>query len=725
MGGSKKQTTGYRYGFDIHMGLGMPLDEIIKIKSNKKTLWEGTITESGTNLYINQPEIFGGDKGEGGVVGDLEVYFGEETQTVSARVKTFLSSFGGLVPEFRNVSTAFFSGLITSNNPYPKAWEFLRRGGARLWDSTPWHDTKLFINLEAGQIKAMNPVHILYLILTGSRFKGINTTRMDSASWLAAADQIFSEGFGLCIEWKRSDTYQTLIDTILEHISAEVYEDRLTGRIAIRLIRDDYDPDDLPLFDEDSGLLTMEADESSSLALVPSDLIVKYVDAIDGETKTVRATNAAVAARQGGRSIETVSYPGLPTGQLAMRVAQRDLKVKTSALKRYTVVFDRRARALSPGQPIRIRSRKRGIEEVVVRVGRIEDRGLPNGQITVVAVQDVFGMPTSAFTAPPSMGWQQPNRDPAAISVRKLLEMPYREATAYLDPANLQLLDPAATYVVALGAAPAAMNINYNMFTQPSGAGNYVQRAAGDWCPTGTLTAALTELTTAVSLSGVSNWNDVTEGMAVLIGDEVCAIDTFNPTAATMVVRRGCSDTVPVKHPIGTRVWFYEVAGALDPTIWTSGTAVQVKLLSNTSIGQLAIDSAPTDTINLVARQDKPLPPGNFQINGARYPTAITGAMTISWSHRDRLSQGDVLVDTLSGNIGPEAGVTYTIEMRDSGGALIQAVTGLTGTSHVVTGAPLLVAGAINITLWSVRGAVNSWQKHNHTITHTPAPPPP
>ncbi|HCL3227379.1 TPA: hypothetical protein N2A18_006650, partial [Pseudomonas aeruginosa] len=175
----KAQTVGFRYYFDIHFALGKKVDEVCAIRASGKTAWKGSITSNG-QVRINAPELFGGDKGEGGLDGTLDVLFGEEDQGVLPRLAAML---GGLVPAFRGVTTCFYSGLVTAMNPYPKTWEILRRGGNRLWDGNPWYPEKQFIWLADGQIKAMNPAHILYLVYTGRDFRGLARTRMDEASW--------------------------------------------------------------------------------------------------------------------------------------------------------------------------------------------------------------------------------------------------------------------------------------------------------------------------------------------------------------------------------------------------------------------------------------------------------------------------------------------------------------------------------------------------------------
>ena len=87
------------------MGLGQPLDEICAIRASAKTAWTGSITDNG-QVLIDAPELFGGDKGEGGLSGTLDVMFGEETQTPVAKL---VSMLGGIVPGFRGIVITSYS----------------------------------------------------------------------------------------------------------------------------------------------------------------------------------------------------------------------------------------------------------------------------------------------------------------------------------------------------------------------------------------------------------------------------------------------------------------------------------------------------------------------------------------------------------------------------------------------------------------------------------------
>lgn len=714
---NKAQTVGHRYYFDIHMGLGMPLDEVCAIRASGKTAWTGSITTNG-QVRIDKPNLFGGDKGEGGLDGTLYVMFGEEDQTALPKLASML---GGLVPAFRGITTAFYSGLVTSMNPYPKPWEILRRGGNRLWDSDgAWYAAKQFIWLADNQIKAMNPAHILFLMYTGKRFRGLARSRMDDAAWRAAADTLYSEGLGLCLEWKRSDTFKSFRDTVLAHISAEVYVDRRTGLISIRLLRNDYAVASLPLFDEDSGLLEITQEETSSSGgdSVPSQLVAKYEDAITGETRSVRAVNSAVAARDGGQSVEEVEYVGAPTAQIAGRLCQRDLVIKTSGLRRFKVVLDRRGRNLSPGQPFRVRSLKRGLAAVVVRVGRYEDGTLQDGRITITALEDQFSLPLTTFVAAPPTGWLPPDRAPYAVTTRRLFELPYRELAGSIDQANLQLIDPTASFLAAVAEAPTSLSMSFNLTDRVGASGDYVDRGAGDWCPTGLLVAALPQEAgpTSAMVTSASRLDDIRVGMAAMVDDEVVRIDAVDATTGALTLARGCADTVPTSHAASARLWVYDGFENVDETAYAQGVVLQAKLLTNTSVGQLDPLLAANDSYTAQARQGRPYPPGKFTIGGLAYPASITGDIVIGFAHRDRLQQADQLIDTTMGNIGPEASTTYSARvLRADTSAVLASQAGVTTTSITLT---TTYVGQVVVELWAMRGSTASLQRHRWTFAH-------
>lgn len=205
----------------------------------------------------------------------------------------------------------------------------------------------------------------------------------------------------------------------------------------------------------------------------------------------------------------------------------------------------------------------------------------------------------------------------------------------------------------------------------------------------------------------------VQPGQAALIDNEVLCVTAINPAAGTVSFSRGCVDTVPAAHAVGSRVWFYDDFGGHDPTEYVSGMTVQARLLTRATGGVLPEASATALSLALSGRAGRPYPPGKLRINGAAFPATFSGQLTVSWAHRDRLTQADQLIDESAGNIGPEPGVTYRLRIYGNG-TLRRTFTDLTGTSQIYTSAQETTDGGpftnFSVFLDSVRNGIYSAQ---------------
>lgn len=718
MGSKKSVKVGYRYLFGIHMGVGKAIDELVAIEVGGKRAWTGSVT-SNQRININAPELFGGDDGEGGISGSLDVMMGAADQPVNAPLAAML---GGLVPAFRGVCTLFYDGLVTSLNPYPKAWKMRVRRALSGWDGGVWYPERCVIEMAGGTIKAMNPAHIIYECLTNRDWgSAMDRSRLSDASFRAAADALHAEGFGLCLRWVRQDSLSTFVSHVLDHIGGNLFVSRQTGEFELTLVRDDYDPELLPLFDEDSGLLSITQDDNSATAGAANEVIIKWRNPIDNSSRQKRERSLAAIQAAGQQLSVTIEYPGIPTVELAGRVAVRDLRARSIGLKRFKIQLDRRGRNIKPGAPFRIRSLRRGIEMMVVRAGRFEDGTLADGKITIVAVQDVFGLPATSMTPPQPSGWVPPDTAPAAVAIRRLTEVTWRDLVQTIDAANLSLVDQTTAFIAALAIKPTALSLGFAVESRV-GSAAYVRVGPGDFCPTGLLIAGISSIATSIQLSAPDDLDMVEVGSAALIDNEIVRVDAINLETSTVTIGRGCVDTVPVAHSAGARVWFFENFIGEDPTEYSSGVSVQVRLRTITSSGTLAPELAGADILALVGRQARPYPPGKFRLGGIVNPASIEGDIVASWAHRDRLLQADQMIDTEADNIGPEAGTTYTFRLlRADTLAVLASQTAISGTSTTLATSYL---GQVIAELWSVRGGLSSVQKHQWQFEHTNPPTP-
>jgi hypothetical protein len=173
-GKGSSYVSGYRYFFSVLAGICRgPVDEIYLIKSDGKVFWDGTYIAPGqflpgqanatdpvrppdtdtvgtagypggpmtdnTETLIWQPQLYGGDKGEGGLDGMMWLYMGAKDQIVAAGDYIHEVMTPLLLSAFRGVVTAFYDGQVTANNPYPKAWSYRVRRAVKGWDGPVWY----------------------------------------------------------------------------------------------------------------------------------------------------------------------------------------------------------------------------------------------------------------------------------------------------------------------------------------------------------------------------------------------------------------------------------------------------------------------------------------------------------------------------------------------------------------------------------------------------------
>jgi hypothetical protein len=514
MGKGSDPVTGYKYSFGIHMGISRgPVDEMVAIKVGDKKAWEGSVTTT-SDIFINQPELFGGDKQEGGIVGTLKLLMGEVTQTAPSAL---VSMLGHALPGFRRMFTAFYNGQISSNSAYPKAWKFRVRRALKGWDGECWYPEKAMILLHGvtqtdviytpkrmdytggdlhdtmadayngamsqyeaetyesqtvtytPEIKAMNPAHMLYECYTNREWgRGLPASALDIASFAKAADTLFDEEFGLCMRWNRRDTLESFIQSVIDHIGAVVYSDRATALITLKLIRYDYDPKTLPIYDTDSGILAITESEVAALGPAINEVVVEYTDPVTDETRTKNAQNlASLQASRGVFNSMKKTYNGIPTLGLAARVAQRDLRMNAIALRRFSITMDRAGWKIAPADVLRIRDTVRGIRDVIVRVGRVEDGTLQNGTITITAVQDVFGLPLASFTGDQPPAGVKPVTQPK-LGRHRAFEVPYFLLKGAMKPADFDYITDDAGFLGTVAEKPTDLSLGYNIYVKPS-----------------------------------------------------------------------------------------------------------------------------------------------------------------------------------------------------------------------------------------------------------------
>ncbi|OCG45766.1 hypothetical protein A9G34_01325 [Gilliamella sp. Choc4-2] len=516
------------------------------------------------------------------------------------------------------------------------------------------------LNHNIRNIYAMNPAHILFECATNRDWgRGLNWDEIDIESFKKAADTLFNEKFGLCFRYNRQDQLQTFIQQILDHIGAAQYADLSTGKLTLKLIRNDYNPEKLPLFNYDNGILSVQDDDSASNDATYNEIVVTYSNPVTHEDGTVRAQNLA-SIQQVGLISNSVEYKAVPTQELAARLAERDLEMNAAGITRLIIKFDRRGGILEPTSCFRVSLPDRDIENMILRVGKIEEQS--DGSLLITGVQDVFSLSSTSYSASQQANrWVAPDNSIHAVNDVQLIELPYAVLVSTLSAADLDYVNPSSGYIGVMASAPTPASINYILQSQATGA-EFVTQTQGDWTPCATLINDIEKLTTKFEIE--SDYQPKV-GEGILINDEFMRIDAIENNIIT--VGRGCLDSLPTFHKGSSKIRFYMNILEQDGIEYVSSEKVKVRLLTQTNAGVLNQEIAPVESIVMSNRQIRPYLPGNIKINDTLYPSSVDNAdnYVLTFSHRDRTLQADQLIDCLSDNIGPENGTTYKIEIAD------------------------------------------------------------
>lgn len=706
-GGGKRQTVGYQYYVGMHMVLCMgPVDNISKISVDNKEAWSGSST--GGTITISKPELFGGLGREGGVTGSIDIALGGPSQTPNSYLQ---SKIQPVMPAFKGVVSAILKQVYVGINPYLKPWSFrATRLMTRANGASQWYSSKAAIGLD------MNPAHIIRECLTDSVWGlGYNESDVDDVSFTNCADTLYSENFGMSILWDKSTGIDEFITVILSHIEASLYVDRLTGKFKLKLIRNDYSVGGLLVLDS-SSVSKITAFKRKTVAELTNQISVVFWDRSTGENNSVTIQDTALVQQVKTTIGTSRQYPGITNATLAGKVAARDLRSFSTPTAGGTLYATRKAANLNVGDVFVLNWPRYDLNGVVMRVINIELGTLEDNAIKIDFIEDIFAFGNAIYTNSTVSLWTPSTPQPAASPYHIAMDSPYYEIAQSLGDSAAANLDANSSYLLASCVNPIQGSINAQLWVaEPA----YTRYGNVEFCPTAVITNSMSITATVIPINSAIDIDLVVVGTWALIGTEIVRIDAVS--ASSITIGRGCLDTVPAAIASGTRVFFIDDFSNSDGVERVAGESISVKMLPTTGLGTLPIGSATALPITMTNRQRRPYPPGSLRFNGAAYPTTdLTNSsdVIVEWNHRDRLSQTTTTIyDTTAGDIGPEAGVTYTLNVYNVSNSLIISYPNIAGTSQLVTAATLGAnIGNIKFELFSVRDSIQSFQKHIWTI---------
>lgn len=722
-----------------------PVDAIKAIFVDEKEIWSGNLTTSAV-VKVDKQDLFGGIKKEGGVSGAVTYLDGRASQTIPEYLANKMDRTEATCPAHRGIASVFFTGHVesgasgsygtgsnTSILSLVEAFVGLTLGSKKgfYWranqPSIPavWvkarRAPKVLNSLYAMVGDDANPIHIIYEVMTNTDWGlGIATSGINTANFNAVSQVVYNEGIGVSVLWVEQQSGEDFIASMLEYVEGVVFVNPATGLFDIKLIRDDYDVDTLFHITPDNAKLN--GFQRKAWGETINELSVTWTNPESEEEETVTAQDLGNMAIQEIVS-QTKSLKGVRNKDLAMRLAQRDLRVASAPLMSCTAIVNRSAWRIVPGDCVKLTWPEHGMDGIVMRVGEVDYGKTNDSKVKLKLTEDIFALDVGTYLTPPSTAWVPQTSVPEPIEFSQVTTLPYyflvqsgEDLSAVSDP------DVAAGVLAADSSNDVSSYVIMSENAVPGVGLVWEGAETKSLLSRSTLTAPLAFAagTSTASVTIPTSGFGVAVGHFALLGtgdgnQEYCLVTAVGANSVTL--QRGMLDTVPRAWPTGTPVWFVSAdADFYDTTLRLGDQPVTYRLLSMTSLGVLALADAPDLDATLTRRPWLPTRPADFKVNGVASGTVTAiGAASVSltWKNRNRLTEDSVLLSWTDASVTPESGQTTTVTVIDEEGNVVSTTDGLSGTSYSLPSAAFGYAARAHVKATSKTPAGESIQGHS------------
>lgn len=706
----------YHVGMQLGLCLG-PGTRVRRVFCSDDEIYSGTVNH-GDTFQINKLDLFGGFESGGGLFGDVTFHDGRFDQMQDAYL---VAQVGAGVPAYTGISYLVFKDFYwgTSTEIRPLQVEV-----DRFVNTLGLPDDKHIMS----NGKDMNPAAIIYdLMTTDWGGAGTPTAQIDDTTFVDAGLTLYDEDAFMSVVISKGAKLSDTLKPLLDQINATMYQDPATGKIKLKLIRDDYDADTLPLLTV-SKLSEVKNYTKNLWGDTINQVRVMFTSRDAGYKDSVPAIwqDFGNISQQGRIKTATVTFPGVFDAVTAAGLAAREGAQLSIPLFGAQLTVNRAAgQSLRPGDPFRLSIPDLGVTNLIMRAAEVDLGTLESGAVGLTAAQDLFGSGVVTFSAPPPTEWTPPSVDPAAITVRSVFAIPLYFATQL----GTALVGDKAL-VWSLARQPSSASLYYDArgssdnFTSSdfvdaptvgyAGAaqlvGSYLATvAADDGLDDGATGLTIDNLDGAYVPTSATDTQIKTLGANLMrIDDEIMAyttvVDNGDGSYKLTGIRRALLDTTFATHADNAPVFFLSDASGIGTQEWAGTVSTYYKLIDWTNNGSFDEGSQATDTLAISQRTYRPEPPDYITVNGTRGGDAVTStANTISFKARSRLRTALTYYNEADDT--PEAGVTYKLRWRENGGAYT-TVEPFTSGSTITNGS---VAGTLDLELSSKRDGVYSW----------------
>jgi len=393
---NKKKGSGYQYYMAMHLGLSHSnVDGLKQIWFNDRCFWPvykdgGEYANDGaTTFSILQGDAWGGRYNRGGLGLTGDILYGAPDQEQNLTLKKYQD--GDSTPTYRGItSLVFHKGYWGISPIFPTMAVVLKRTNLHHDGTQMWYLAKARVD----SYFSLNVVHVIRECLTSETFgRGVSTDRIDSVTFEAAADTLYTEQIGISYKYvPSSNSMADFLKKLEDIMDGVIYFDHSVGKYKIKLIRDDYDSSTLDEYDKDDFAIVTFGRQA--YYQVPSETIVKYSDMNSAKSGIAKDDDLSIMRIQGESPVsQTFDWPMITNPDTAAKLASReqDQVSKIPAFLRLST--NRSMYAVQRGDVFKIthpRLVAGGITEMTVRVTSIDRGELEAGEMFIDVVEEIF-----------------------------------------------------------------------------------------------------------------------------------------------------------------------------------------------------------------------------------------------------------------------------------------------------------------------------------------------
>lgn len=675
---------------------------------------------AGIIAKIDKPDLFGGVDEGGGFVGDIRIYFGgngnshDSWMVSQMSLDTVQEEVRGLTPLYRQFMTCVIpKAYIGKQSSIPAIWYEIinypdelgktyantlqldynnsiaeinkkisylnsieHRNSTQESNLASLHEDLTYLTNHGvwtlGKLgEDSNPAEAIYYIITND-FWGCNDdfSEVDINSLLKLGETCERENLGVSINLSSSQTAGDAISRILSHINGVKYDDPSTGKLTFKLIRNDFDEDNLITLTPDNCISAefTRLDWSETVA----KLNVSFTDAANRyETSTVPKSDLANLKITHNMAEKDIDGSYFTTAENAKYLAQIESLSQGYPLASIKLEVNRTAYKLTMGDAFKVSWPSYGITKMIVRVINIDYGGYEDSDtIKIEAIEDVFSFDKTIFEFSNGAQWENTAHPPEDIIYHRFFEAPF-ELSASLD-----------TYIWAVATNPSVYTVYWDIWRKLSD-DFYITVKSSLWTPTGRLvfgmeedyasndTLQIKELGSIPLIDSLiltintdtEIYNNLTGRNIAMIDNELISYNTItklpNGDYSVIGIIRGIYDTIPEIHTTESIIYFM---------VNTQNVTSDKKLIGegNVSSESLSITSESIDkaqdfdisniyNITTTRRAEQPSLISNLQMaidigNDASFyyniSSTVGGNILFKYNQRDKFKVSSVISQT-------------------------------------------------------------------------------